>query len=128
MANKKSGRPLKFNSPEILENKIKEFFKMCADEKRVPTITGLAYFLDTTRKTLLEYENEILKSVSDDMKEEYSDIIKSAKARIELEYEQLLFKGNSVIGAIFTLKNNFGWVDRQEIQQTNKTIEVTLVE
>lgn len=132
MSNKKSGRPPKFESPEILENKIEEFFKMCADEKRIPTFTGLAYFLGTTRKTLREYENSdksgFLKSIDDDTKVKYKHILRKAKARIEAEYEQLLFKGNSVIGAIFTLKNNFGWVDKQEVEQTNKTIEVNLVE
>ena len=132
MSDRKSGRPLKFESPEILENKIEEFFKMCDDENKVPTITGLAYFLDVTRKTLLKYEHSdkygSLKKVNEDTIEEYEDIVKRAKARIEAEYEQLLFKGNSVIGAIFTLKNNFGWVDKQEVEQINKTIEVTLVE
>lgn len=52
--------------------------------------------------------------------------IKRAKQRVESEYEQALFNKNSAVGAIFTLKNNYKWVDKQEVEQTNKTIEVTL--
>lgn len=121
---------MKFKSPEELENNIDQYFLICDKEKKIPTITGLAYHLDTTRKTLLEYENSdknsMLKRVEDSAKDRYINTIKRAKARIEMEYEQALFNKNSVVGAIFTLKNNYNWVDKQEIQQTNKTIEVTL--
>lgn len=132
MVGNKGGRPTKFKSPENLKNKIEEYFSLCDNNKKIPTITGLAYFLGTTRKTLLEYENSdkngFLKSLDDDVKLEYISIITKAKARIEAEYEQLLFKGNTVVGAIFTLKNNFGWIDKQDIEQTNKTIDVILIE
>ncbi|CAI3207801.1 hypothetical protein CNEO2_2550001 [Clostridium neonatale] len=32
----------------------------------------------------------------------------------------------NVIASIFTLKNNYGWVDKQEVVNTNKDITVTL--
>ena len=73
-----------------------------------------------------EDDNELLKSVPDDVKVLFRDTIKRAKARIEAGYEQTLFNKNSAVGGIFTLKNNYGWVDKQEIKQTNETIEVTL--
>lgn len=126
----KGGRPLKFKSPEELQKKIDEYFDWCNKNKRYITITGLAYYLGTTRKTLLEYENSLdnntLSSVEDDVKVKFVNTIKSAKARIEMEYEESLFYKNSSVGAIFTLKNNFGWVDKQEIVQENREINVTL--
>lgn len=132
MANGKSGRPPKFESPNILGEQIEEYFSLCTNEKKIPTITGLAYFLGTTRKTLLDYENcdssNMLKGFNENIKSDYIHIIKNAKARIESGYEQLLFDKNTVVGAIFTLKNNFGWVDKQNIEQTNRTIEVNLVD
>ena len=70
----------------------------------------------------------MLKRVDDSAKDRYINTIKRAKARIEMEYEQALFKKNSVVGAIFTLKNNYKWIDKQEVEQTNKTIEVTLMD
>lgn len=113
-----------------MSERIEEYFSLCEKDKIIPTITGLAYTLNTTRKTLLEYENSNensrLKGVEDSVKAEYINTIKRAKQRIEMEYEQALFNKNSVVGAIFTLKNNYGWVDKQEIQQTNRIIEVTL--
>lgn len=132
MAKNKVGKPLKFPTPEELKKRIEEYFSMCDIEKKIPTITELAYHLDTTRKTLLHYENSLdndwLKSIPDDVKLEYVNTIKKAKARIEMGYEQALFNKNTVVGAIFTLKNNFGWTDKQEIEHTNRTIEVTLTE
>lgn len=131
MTNKvnKGGRPLKFKTPEELEERIEEYFKYAKDNKEVPTVTGLAWYLDTNRQCLLRYQeedNELLKSVPDDVKGMFRDTVKQAKARIEAGYEQALFSKNSAVGAIFTLKNNYGWVDKQEVEQTNKTIEVTL--
>lgn len=129
MAKKKGGRPLKFKTPEELEKRIEEYFKYAKDNMEVPTVSGLAWYLGTNRQCLLRYQeedNDLLKSVPDDVKGMFRDTVKQAKARIEAGYEQALFSKNSAVGAIFTLKNNYGWVDKQEVEQTNKTIEVTL--
>lgn len=128
----KGGQPMKFKTPEELEEKIQEYYIWAKDNKKHITVTGLAWFLDTDRITLLRYENmidsELYKSISDDVKVKYCNSIKRAKAKIESEYEELLYNKNSSVGAIFTLKNNYGYVDKQEIEQTNKTIEVSLEE
>ncbi|MGN0026957.1 MAG: terminase small subunit [Clostridium sp.] len=129
MAKKKGGRPLKFKTPEELEKRIEEYFKYAKDNMEVPTVSGLAWYLGTNRQCLLRYQeedNDLLRSVPDDVKCMFRDTVKQAKARIEAGYEQALFSKNSAVGAIFTLKNNYGWVDKQEVEQTNKTIEVTL--
>ena len=77
----------------------------------VPTVTGLAVALDTTRRTLLDYEAS----------DEYSHTIKAAKTRIEAFNEAILVNGGAVpAGVIFNLKNNWGWVDRQELDVTDK--------
>ncbi|WP_187445777.1 terminase small subunit [Bacillus infantis] len=103
---RKVGRPLKFESVEALEDKIEAYFTKC-DEKEEPyTITGLALALDTSRKVLLEYQD----------KDEYSNTIKRAKLRCENFAESFLFRGKSVVGGIFNLKNNYGWVDQQVIK------------
>ena len=108
----------KFNDHEQLKNDIEEFFIQCKEENRVPTITGLAVHLDTTRLTLLDYENEIVKKLPEHIKHEISNTIKKAKQRVQAEYEQALFDRGKTTGAIFTLKNNFNWADKQEIVQT----------
>lgn len=116
----------KFNDPEKLKKDIEEFFIDCEKRNRVPTVTGLAVALDTTRETLLQYENEIIKKLDDNIKHEISDAIKRAKVRIHAEYEQALFDRGKVTGAIFTLKNNYGWADKQEIvQTTNNNVDLS---
>lgn len=128
----KGGRPLKFKSPEELEERIQEYYEYTEERKEILSITGLAMYLDISRTTLLNYEtmfdNGGYDSVSDDVKVAFMNSIKRAKRRVEHAYEQALFNRNSAVGAIFTLKNNYKWVDKQEIEQTNKTIEVSLEE
>jgi hypothetical protein len=134
------GRPLKFKSVEELQEKVDAYFAECdphvidttewvearneegqlkKDEhglnylveithmvktKQIPyTITGLALALDTSRETLLDYEE----------RKEFSDTIKWAKVKIENYVESKLFE-NNVAGAIFNLKNNYGWKDKTE--------------
>lgn len=116
----------KFNDPEVLKQKIEEFFIECERNYKVPTITGLAVHLDTTRLTLLDYENEVIKRLPEDVKHEIANTIKRAKQRVQAEYEQALFDRGKTTGAIFTLKNNFNWKDKQEIvQTTNSNVDLS---
>lgn len=124
-------RPTKFNDANELQKKIDKFFSDCKKEGIIPTVTGLAVALDTSRKVILDYENycehdDKLKSLDDSVKRDISNTIKRAKARIESEYEQQLLSAKNPAGAIFTLKNNYGWVDKQEVVNTNNNIEVTI--
>jgi len=74
------------------------------------TVTGLAVALDTTRDTLIDYQK----------KDEFSDTIKRAKEMCHQYAEDSLFIGKNPIGAIFNLKNNYGWQDKQEVDHTSK--------
>jgi len=68
------------------------------------TITGLALALNTTRETLLDYED----------KEGFSDTIKKAKEIIHNYVEEQLMIRDKPTGVIFNLKNNYGWKDKSE--------------
>lgn len=123
----KVGRPLKFKSVEELENRIKGYFKECdrwrpvqvvfkwevnTVMKQIPyTITGLASFLWTNRQTLINYEE----------KEEYFDTIKRAKEKVERDMEEraMMWENNATM-SIFSLKNNFDWKDKSEVDETIK--------
>lgn len=129
----KAGRPLKFTDPIELQKKIDEYFEWADSKNRVYTVSDLAWYLDTNRQTLLDYENccdndKIFNSLDDKVKVIFTDTIKRAKARIEGECEQRLYKKDSVTGAIFALKNNYNWVDKQEIVQENREIKVELTD
>lgn len=85
------------------------------------TITGLALALDTSRETLLDYEKGKYDDDDpiEDHKPEFSDTIKRAKIKCQNYAEVMLF-ANSPTGAIFNLKNNYGWKDKTETDLTSK--------
>ena len=108
-------RPLKFKTKKELEAKIQEYFEYCKNFDVPKTITGLALFLDTTRETLMDYQE----------KDGFSDTIKKAKLHIENAYEiRLCNRGNA--GDIFALKN-FGWTDKTS-QELTGNLAVTKME
>ena len=52
------GRPRAFNSVEELESKINDYFEYCNKENKPYTMSGLAYYLDVDRKTIVNYTKE----------------------------------------------------------------------
>jgi len=142
-----AGRPLKFKTPEELQEKIDAYFRSCIDYKRdlfggriidkepdgdpdekgvqrwikndyvmeqiKPfTVSGLAAYLETTRDTLMDYETKY--------GDEFSDTIKKAKQKIYAYTEESLFMKGSATGAIFSLKNNYDWKDKKEIENSGE--------
>ena len=119
------GRPPKWESVEQLEELIEKYFEECANHKKqivtkegeiveVPDpkpllIEGLVYHLNTNRQTLLDYQD----------KDQFSDTIKRAKKRIELDVVSRAMTGASHgTVSIFYMKNNMGYKDQQEVAHT----------
>ena len=100
------GRPPLYTTVEDVEERIDKYWDACEEVKEFPTITGLAMALDMTTQTLRMYEKE----------DEFSSTIKKAKQKVEMAWEQRLLQPGS--GPIFWLKNNAGWKDKQEIEQS----------
>lgn len=119
IANRKVGRPLKFQSVSELQKRIDEYFIDRDSTGKPYTITGLALWLDaSSRECLLNYQE----------KDDYFDTITRAKLRCQEYAESQLYTAKSSNGPIFALKN-FGWSDAKQvdIQNTTKTITVTMV-
>lgn len=128
------GRPLKFKTIQELEEKIEKYFSDCNGrekdvilkngqiakicEPRPYTITGLALALDTSRETLLDYEETYANRGETEEEKEYwqsfSDAIKKAKLRCQNYAEEQLFSGKQATGSIFNLKNNYKWKDETQ--------------
>lgn len=120
------GRPAIYETPEALISACDEYFEYIKGEAaknkddeidydrwvREPepaTVTGLVLFLGfSSRQSLDDYAK----------KEEFSDIIKKARLRVENKYE-LKLHGTTNTGAIFALKN-MGWKDKIETGLTDK--------
>ena len=107
----KLGRPRKFKSPEELQEKIDAYFAECDEKGKPYTISGLAYALDTTRLTLLDYQNQPHLA-------EFSNTVTRAKAKVENFVEESLWLPKVANGVAFNLKNNFGWKDKTETELT----------
>jgi hypothetical protein len=112
------GRPLKFKTPQELEEKINQYFIECEARGEKPFITELAYYLDTSRETLREYKE----------RPEYVDSIKKALTRCEMALEKNLIEGKvNPTGSIFNLKNNYGWRDKNETDLTTNGQSILLM-
>lgn len=100
------------------------------------TVSGLAVFLGTTRETLMDYESGKYDNRDEDGKpieltseqvewnkqvDKFSDAIKRAKEIIYADVEEMLYVKGSSTGAIFQLKNNYGWTDKSEVVQSGTT-------
>lgn len=104
-----AGRPLKYKSVEEIKPLIEKYFKETPKDEW--TITWLALALDTSRTTLIDYQN---RSEDGKIDKEFTDTIKRAKEMVEHSYElDLKKRGNT--GTIFALKN-FDWKDKQETE------------
>lgn len=126
------GRPPLYTNAEELENNISEYFDWCDnriqqvyDKKSgevievinpAPyTMSGLAYFLHMDRDSLLNYSK----------KKDFFGTIKAARDRVAQDVENRLMEGGNAAGAIFNLKNNFGWKDVSQQDGTQKVIVET---
>ena len=130
-----TGRPPKFQDPDELEKKIADYFEDCDKNDKPYTVTGLAYSIGISVQQLRNYKTAVddirfLTQLDDDVKAQLSLIVKRAYQMCEMYAEKHLLDtkcNKSPVGYIFALKNFQGdFVDKTEVEQTNKSIEVTL--
>jgi hypothetical protein len=88
--------------------------KSCVREPEIPTIRGLALFLNF--KNIADFEEY-------EKKRSHRKPLRYARFRIEAAYEQLLFEKPT--GAIFALKS-MGWNDKPEATKTSTESHKTL--
>lgn len=100
------GRHPKYNNVEELQELIDKYFDECDEKEHPYTVSGLAYALNMTREGLIGYEH----------KDAFADTVKRAKMRIQAYAERSLYSKQNPAGIIFSLKNNYGWKDKQEIE------------
>mgnify|MGYP003548349556 CR=1 FL=1 len=105
------GKPRSYKSVEEFELKCSGYFIETLKKKKPVGIAGLAAYLDIDRTTLWNYEKKY--------PETYGLVIKQAKAKIEAFLEQGLYERNHVTGIIFNLKNNFGYAEREKVENVN---------
>ena len=119
MANEQNvgGRPRKYTKVTDMQKEIDKYFIDCDDKEEPYTFTGLALALGFYgRQELLNYLNYV-----DENGDKFSDTIKRARSKVESSIEKGLISGKyNATGAIFNLKNNFGWKDKQEVETSGE--------
>ena len=115
-------RPRQYTDINQMQAVIDSYFDECDKQDKPYSVSGLCYALDLDRLTLLRYcerdETEI--------DNELCNAIKRAKARILAQQEERLITGKgSTVGLIFSMKNNQGWKDTQDINaNVNDTVTI----
>jgi len=85
-------------------------------EQKPYTMSGLARAIGLSRQTLLDYGK----------KDEFMDTIAAARERCH-EFAESQLYGRAATGASFSLKNNWGWKDRSEVDHTTKDQPISLL-
>lgn len=136
------GRPLAYGTVGELDQAVRQYFDMCdphvelkvtdgginskgetiwikrevMTEQQPYTMSGLARHLGIDRRTLLNYSKI----------EQFFPTIQAARERVH-EYAESQLYGRAATGAAFSLKNNFDWRDRSEIDHTSKDQPIPLL-
>lgn len=128
------GRPKKYENAQEMQEKIDQYFVSCfkpildkngnpvmnpltgdfyLQQYRPFTMSGLANALDMSRQSLLNYSKE----------DEFLDTIERARRKVEVYTEEKLFEKETCNGSKFSLSNNFGWTEKQEIEHKVDKLE-----
>lgn len=138
---RKPGRPLKFQSPEELEEKINAYFKSIQTQAREdgellydangepiyiffkpPTLASLALFLDCDTKTIHNYSN-------DEDKQNFFPTINRARQIIESFNTEAVYDRDKYKGARFMLEINNDYTVAQKVDLKAETeININLVD
>lgn len=105
------GRPRLYTDPVVFAAKVEEYFDTVKEAGTTPSIVGISLHMGFTDKsTFAFYANYGF---------EFSKTVEKARMRLEQDrIERLNDKARFTPGTIFDLKNNYGWVDKQEIAMT----------
>jgi hypothetical protein len=110
---KRGGAPLMYEDrEEEMNRRIDEYFELCEEKEDAPTWEGVAISLGPTKQTLSEWMHR---------NDHIGESTKRAKAYCEQWIAKKMIMGKiPPIGAIFTLKNNYGWKDQKDLDVTSK--------
>jgi hypothetical protein len=113
------------NDPVAVQNRINEYFTIIAENGNKPTVAGLGLALNgMDRRTLWEIRtgNYRRDKAPYDIPKESSDVIKKTYKLMEELWENYMQNGKiNPVSGIFLGKNNYGYVDKQDVVITPNT-------
>lgn len=106
--------------PIQVENRINDYFVLCAQDDIKPTVKGFLNALRVAKSTLWEWKNGGLRAGT------HQAIIVEAYDVLEALWEDYMMNGKiNPVSGIFLGKNNFGYQDKQEYVLTPNQQQLT---
>lgn len=102
----KIGRPLKWKTPEDFKKAVDSYFTYSESNKKPISKSGLAVYLKTSRRLLLNYQE----------RKGYAEIIEFAESRIENYLVNRVLTEKNIGGPIFILKACHGFSETQKFE------------
>lgn len=103
--------PFDTHDPELLKQRIQEYFDLCVEYGRRPGAAGLAAAVGVARKTLLTWRDGSARPSS-----EHRQIMERAFTVIDSMMEQFMLTGKvNPVSGIFLMANNHGYRQKVEI-------------
>lgn len=98
------------SNPRHVEKRINDYLEYCIQNDNIPSIPGMAVWLGVCPDTVHDWKNgRLRKSTHQELIRKYATIIE------QVTLEGSLNNSLNVGGAIFALKNGFGYKDTQDI-------------
>ena len=102
--------------PEQVKERIRQYFQICADDDMKPSVAGMALAFGIDRRTLWKWVNGIECAY---IPTESRDSLKKAYQFLNAQMENYMQNGKiNPVAGIFLMKNNMGYVDKQEMVLT----------
>lgn len=105
--------------PEMVKERIGQYFKLCADDDMKPSVAGMALAFGVDRKTLWAWCNGVDSAY---IPTTSRNLIKKAYQLLNTQMENYMQNGKiNPVAGIFLMKNNMGYQDKQEVVLTPNT-------
>ncbi len=102
--------------PEQVKARIGQYFQLCADDDMKPSVAGMALAFGVDRTTLWKWANGVDSAY---VPTESRNLIKKAYQVLNAQMENYMQNGKiNPVAGIFLMKNNMGYVDKQEMVLT----------
>lgn len=102
--------------PEQVKVRIGQYFQLCADDDMKPSVAGMALAFGVDRTTLWKWANGVDSAY---VPAESRNLIKKAYQVLNAQMENYMQNGKiNPVAGIFLMKNNMGYVDKQEVVLT----------
>ena len=114
---------------EQVQERILDYFKLCADEDMKPGVAALAQSLGIDRRRL--WEIKVGQPRIANIPPEVTTLVRTAYDSLESLWESYMVNGKiNPVSGIFLAKNNFGYQDKQDYvleAKTNTTVEPNVI-